>query len=1168
MASPNFEGEEVEGSAVNGQPGQVDGEHQMDLQGELEAIRSVVTQHRNIFPIINLLPTQGDRYGMRVETIEFTDGGDESFQVRYIAMPNTIRYLTAESGVVDPWSLYNPQEIDEDEAQSFWEEDTLNASQEEISSVDRWRESAVVRTLRNLFNVPLHIIFNIYCSSVRCNVLTDGVIFYSHMWRRYSRLYGTMDIAHFREAHNHLLGLRVTQVQYPRYPVESLRLVPPTMERYLFQTSTMRTMVYRHSMRTTLFNGYVYIRPIHVWSGQRIQCTCHSMTCLLCIESQDRAINAFNGHYDQISSQHTGVYDYIPSDVADVREFIQAFNTIHDESYEPVPPLIRMEDDSDDDEDFVQAVHINMNHQQPVAPDTRPARGVHDSTFTLQDDVTCSICLEKLESALTIACGHSYHRTCIMEWGRTCPNCRVRVDYLKAEAYEPIFVEYTSANVLGEMEFDDPVDYRKVQARPGKYQCYIINTNLSGETFCIKGNVLEVRDISGPEEVILASKINSYTMTGKQELQFVATEPLEFRVLELPEQPPVLPQRVLFVIVGTYGDIQPMRLLKEECQRRGIDACLCAPGGDFSLPWESMDARFRSNGPTGYLNVQLGANITDVGELTKGIKHAILNFEPDLIVSSFFVPGVHYAAEMYGIPLIMYGSVPEGEGALSFQRQYSRWGQFWAKIAEKAIIKGMEMATIMHWMNDGYAHALTPYKTVLAVAPELHDDGIGNLLLSDPGTPKKRTYDVFHTFGSTISTRQQDIDWVEKYRFMPAIKVLFQTSFTDISKPPNVTFIGPNNHLETMQICKVVVCHGGSGTLQTALSCGCGVLIHPTWVDQHYWVAQSQRKGFLVSELTDTTEMELLIQLRLLLDNPLLGRSRLTHITPKQALTHVLSKYTPAKELECGVYMWGSRLVSTPAKQIAAIERLSGVSHLDHLGLAKCMETDQGKVLIMLDAEPVPGTNEKTWTMIRQVTTYCQLKLHTWVKVNVPFDEKIFHKYVEEAYHTSKVKWKDNLGQRNCRVPVALYLRHFGVDIEQVIRNSAGQTSGWPCASYEEPIKVYSSMSPDPDLEEKLVNVYRTVKFDGDSPLATMSVVKNTQDPSHLMKLAYLASEQNIRLTVYDVKEGKLYLMNSKGPRQFYYVFSSCDWERKEFFVDDKFKEDHSVLVPRVRAAI
>jgi hypothetical protein len=67
-------------------------------------------------------------------------------------------------------------------------------------------------------------------------------------------------------------------------------------------------------------------------------------------------------------------------------------------------------------------------------------------------DEECPICLNKLETSISLKCGHKYHRKCLLEWKKrasTCPKCRKQIvivktnyfykipDYISSYTYSP-----------------------------------------------------------------------------------------------------------------------------------------------------------------------------------------------------------------------------------------------------------------------------------------------------------------------------------------------------------------------------------------------------------------------------------------------------------------------------------------------------------------------------------------------------------------------------------------------------------------------------------------------------------------------------------------------------------------------------------------------------------
>lgn len=75
---------------------------------------------------------------------------------------------------------------------------------------------------------------------------------------------------------------------------------------------------------------------------------------------------------------------------------------------------------------------------QPASP---AAMGVLTEQ-TLQQQVDCAVCLEPVQRAKVLPCGHSYHNLCIMAWfaaHNTCPMCRCKL--IAAQAHSTAATE-------------------------------------------------------------------------------------------------------------------------------------------------------------------------------------------------------------------------------------------------------------------------------------------------------------------------------------------------------------------------------------------------------------------------------------------------------------------------------------------------------------------------------------------------------------------------------------------------------------------------------------------------------------------------------------------------------------------------------------------------------
>lgn len=93
-------------------------------------------------------------------------------------------------------------------------------------------------------------------------------------------------------------------------------------------------------------------------------------------------------------------------------------------------------------------------------------------------DEECPICLNKLETSISLKCGHKYHRKCLLEWKKrasTCPKCRKQIvivktnyfykipDYISSYTYSP--KKITTTYVYNPSEYNTLYTYDSTYQR-------------------------------------------------------------------------------------------------------------------------------------------------------------------------------------------------------------------------------------------------------------------------------------------------------------------------------------------------------------------------------------------------------------------------------------------------------------------------------------------------------------------------------------------------------------------------------------------------------------------------------------------------------------------------------------------------------------------------------
>jgi UDP:flavonoid glycosyltransferase YjiC (YdhE family) len=1055
-----------------------------------------------------LVDTQTHESGLEY-AIQHIAYGDEMITFRYLAIGGDQYH--AESGLsqreIDDHEGFDPQfnGMDrwvqyQDELDIFFQDAPTFFPQR----VDYWRTSLVAQRLRAQYpRLAEKFLFMKFCDLIETKAVT-GTVQFSVDFTYRPRNVTQQEIHEWAMAHLNLYVLQhppimVERIRIPFYPRESSRLDDSMEELSMMLNEMGQAMVYRHSMRHTMYGGYVYIRPVHLWSGGALICQCQGVTCECCIEIRDRAINAYNGVYDFLPSQRTGHFDTMDPQVADPYAWVVAHNELIPQENEQMPELV-------------------VAVQTPALAPTVDARGVHVEHS--EEPRYCAICLEDLHSSLTVGCGHSYHAACLYRWGPTCPMCRAAVDFNKAEVYEPLFVEYACTDESdSNVEFDDPIEYSQLVPRQGRFHIYIAKTNFKKDArVYIEGPIIQVLDISQPTEVELSRACLNFTAEGETEYQYIASKPLKFTVVQDPPQKEYKP-KIMFVIVGTYGDIAPMQALSAAYNNMGGESTVLAPIGDteFAKQWKAMDEHFRKTCAEGYLHWDSASEIVNIGKLKDTMLAAVEQYRPDVIVSSFFVPCVQYIASLMRLQLVWYGSIPQGEGALIFSRQNTRWGKFWAQQSEKLQLSLTSLAPVMHFLNDSFARYVPPKGSVMAIAPELYEGGVGTLRMPMPDTSIDQ-YDIFHCMGSTNVTQEEEQQWFQQYSMLKSKSILFQTQNIAQVHPMNVTLIGAHNHNDSMKNSKLVVCHGGSGTLQTALANGCAVLVEPTWIDQKYWITQSRKKGFLVEELNKD---EFLIQVCAMLCNPRIWTQKLTSLSPETMMLHILDKVEEPKE-QLGTFVWSS---DSNWPVIGKLTRLVlGRSLVDHVGVG----TFDGHQYTFVDAIDDGGwfTRVKVSEHIPKYVTQVEF-------VPFKFDVELFTTVVEKRDATD-----------NCRSMTEKYMNMCGGDIHQAYQQMAGKSNMHNVGTTHLYEYVSARATPVAMKKPSTSDWYnlRWSFFHVDGDFSHESVSRSVY-------------KQNMRLEVHNSVEQRTYIYNRRNTR--YCVrMVTADWNgfQRESYSDLKMK--------------
>lgn len=802
----------------------------------------------------------------------------------------------------------------------------------------------------------------------------------------------------------------------PQYPDEDTRSVNSMDELDYILNDQGRSMVYRYSHRHNQHLGWVMIKPIHLYSRDQFHQPCTSVDCVLCREMIDRFINFRSGHYDYLLSQLDGRYDNIPSIIENPFQFILAA---------PLPPWV---DDNEPVPDLIVNVDNTVdNWDQDVIPQSVYFRPMN----MMFREGECVICFESIteeQMSSVLPCGHTYHMRCLGEWDMvtsTCPLCREPYDMLGAEGLSASMqVEYTAVMELGSVEYDDPVPYYNLQHRDGKYQLYIFSGDLLAEQrLTFSGDILQVKDLKNDFSLQYNTKMFTHGTVGPYELEIIATSQVAAMLVEddMGGEPIIDPvpyvagsdncqdRSILLITIGTYGDVRPYQLLQQEYCSLGYKCKLVGPTNtlsNYEFDYAALEHLYRSTAQS-FPGIKALMQIPAVRRMADVMRIAIENEKPDLIITSPVMPGIRYLAAQYGIPYVTVSSIPVGEGAFTYMDQSTPWGKWFAQVFEAVVSTLTEVVVtvddFIHSAGNCRLPSVDPVHRFFTIAPELYAEGCGNIILNSP-TTQVFDFDIFFSMGSMIQVAVEE-KYIALLRNMKS-RVLFQTN-RHTGTNGNITFIGTCNHEDVFRQVPLVICHGGSGTLQTALRYGCRVLVHPCWADQRYWPPVATQQGFDV-EFLDTSTV---LASRQIWKKFTLGRAnyRMTGITPRSLAIRILGS-TQKQETPIGTFLFSSDITELRTPQRA--ERLVfGSTRCEHVGIGhRSIDGLVRYVELWYDGTTV-GVMESVSQEISPHITAVKF-------IDAPYDPGTFYTFVPTGYTLFT----------NCRTAVDHYLKHYGVD--------------------------------------------------------------------------------------------------------------------------------------------
>lgn len=753
------------------------------------------------------------------------------------------------------------------------------------------------------------------------------------------------------------------------------------------QSVVFRYSEYTKSLACTgVGDGWVPIRDHHCWGMDTFHTVPCDHYCIICDELRDRFINWYSGRYDYLDQQvqHHELYN---------------FNSLGALDIEIRRPSYNRQSSGWSGIDWTDGSVVG-SEEEFLAPAEAGIKFIHSDTSY------CAVCQEEcktMDLRVMIDCGHSYCTSCFYQLSNSvCPLCRTRFDVdLVAESgvienrVPPNIVEYCATDVLGNVEFDDPIGFDQIVHRDGKYQLYIVTLGLGeGEIFEVKGPILQVKQLVTGTRLINQCTSYKYDHSGSMELEIVAEKPVVMTIVKNQCQ-----GRVLMMAMGTYGDVQPHILLRDEFRYMGMEAKIYGPDTfkvDYGYDWKSIEPIYLAS-PTVLPSFDMVKKFPVLMGIYKHMLEVVAEYKPDCIVASSMMLGVAHLASRCQIPLVYISSIPMDRGAHVYMEQKSEFATNVAKVLERFLVSARDLPAILSDLGEN-GKLMQPNRdipVVYTIAPELYSEGSGNLVLQAPTTDRYTQYDVYFGLGSMVSKEVEDqyIDWFRTTEH----KVLFLTKFTRLNEK-NITYVSQLNHEDVFRDIPVVVCHGGSGTIQTALRHGCKVLVHPFWADQKYWPTMLRYQAIA---FCSTDKNIFLGQLKA-------ARSevRLTSIGIRSLAKAILSKieYVPK---QVGTFIYSRKL--DRLSWLNKIEELSfGDSRSEHVGIGH------------LDSDGKTRYVEVNYTGVMSVDCYDGEGIDpsiNFVKfLDIVYDEKLFESLMVQQYSLFS----------NCRCVVDRYLEVTG----------------------------------------------------------------------------------------------------------------------------------------------
>ena len=646
-------------------------------------------------------------------------------------------------------------------------------------------------------------------------------------------------------------------------------------------------------------------------------------------------------------------------------------------------------DGDDDDGDFDHVTYVAPPVNVTFPAQYRPTTPANNTCFCLDDET------EQPWSELS--CGHKVHTTCIMELIRhndnpVCPYCRSDLRVPFAEGGSPVTVEYAAVPVgTAEMEFDDPVqglDNIVTRDLNGPFMhVYVLTGNVEGHYI---GDIVQVNLLIDDEWVTQQSGGSSYVIRQKGEWQIIvamrsklqlaptcvikpAVRTVDQTVRSVTEVQPKTGNGITILIVaqGTTGDIDMLAAIREAIRERGW---VC----DIISNHEKADIRAGRYGFDHLLQGTIAGELLDQANalpsmmsLTEEAIRYIRRHKTHLIVSTYVTAAVSSVARAYGIPYVCISAQPLYAGSFAYTAITSKFTQFLATHAESFFRFATASIMTFDRQTIPYEVPLDATNTIVAVAPELQTHGVGFYLPPIPPAIVSKS-DVFITFGSMVKDNPSKSKYMLYYNLLKDSPFRVCMQCPPIGDAPNIQFVGRAPHGPWFAETQVVLCHGGAGTVQTALYAGAHVLVDPYMVDQKFWPPLCLRKGYSVSFVRPKTFLE---------DLKLLTKQRpnqtLTPFSLERMALDIMSRaqYRP--------YTPGWYIIATPINEQSFKQR---VMHNFQQWCHTAIGYYDGATSVTYDFEPVE----------LNVYTYQGFFPCARAKLLPNFDGQLFHQQLKE----------------------------------------------------------------------------------------------------------------------------------------------------------------------------